>query len=154
MSLADDLATGWKLIESAPFSISALLAVAFGGGFGLSQFLGKRRRDIQDATIRQLDERTNQLTEHNDMLARLLNDAELYKEFVAIQESPSKKVEIPGKVEDWNEEQKLRLKRLYKLQGAGLAKVESTISATTAAASTSALSLWEELKAMERKAGS
>ena len=72
---------------------------------------------------------------------------------MAIQESPSKKVEIPGKVEDWNEEQKLRLKSLYKLQGAGLAKVESTISATTAVASASALSLWEALKAMERKAG-
>ena len=148
MSLADDLATGWKLIESAPVSISTLLAVAFGGGFGLSQFLSKRRRDIQGATISQ---RINQLTEHNDMLARLLDDRDLYKEFVAIQESLSKEVEIPGMVEDWNEEQKLRLKRFYKLQGAGLAKVESTISATTAPASTSALSLWEELKAMERK---
>jgi len=146
MALADDLEAAWKLIEPLPVPFIALAIVVFGGGWWLGQLWWKRQRDIQA-------ERIDLLKERNDNLARLVNDAPLRAEFVAMQQSPSKKIEIPGKPNEWSKEQKERSIIFYRLQDSGLGKVEVSTTATTVAASPTASQLWDDLKAMQRKDG-
>ena len=144
MDQADNLTLAWKLIQADPIPVIVLLIAVAAVGFWVSQFSGTRHRDIQDARIAQLKE-------HNDLLLLMLKEPALKSGLEAIQQAPSKKLEFPAKTDDWSELQKERIIIYYKLQDAGLAEVESTTTATTVAATPTAMQLWDELKALDWK---
>lgn len=148
--MSDNLSAQWNLVMSTPLIALTLIGTSLAVGFAVSQFLGKRHRDIQDSRIAALESRLAAQKEQAEILLRLLSKPEMREEFFAMQKSPAKQLEIPGERHDWSEREKHRVLEFYELKNAGLADVKEAPTGTTVVGSLTAAKLWEELKTLTK----